>query len=74
MQAIQFSPKAPSGFASRVSAICREKDLLLLTTSVFETIRLIPPLTVTEGEMDQACDILHAAIIVCFSFSIIQLV
>lgn len=52
----------PSKIASRVQAKCMEKDLLTLTTSVFETIRFIPPLTISEEEMAKACAIIKWAI------------
>ena len=44
--------KAPgSKLASRVAAKCLEKGMYILTTSVYETIRFICPLTITEDEM-----------------------
>lgn len=56
------SKPIPDKIASRVQAKCMEKDLLTLTTSVFETIRFIPPLTITQEEMSQACEIIRSAI------------
>ena len=52
MNAIEFKD-APYGTASKVTAGCIEKGLLLLTTSSYETIRFIPPLNTTEKEMDE---------------------
>ena len=40
-----------SKLASRVATKCMEKGMFILTTSVFETIRFIPPLTISEEEM-----------------------
>lgn len=45
------NPEAPKSLASRVSARCLEKGMLLLTTSVFETVRFIPPLNISEQDL-----------------------
>ncbi|KAK6334134.1 hypothetical protein TWF696_002637 [Orbilia brochopaga] len=59
-----LTPQAnvPAGVASKVQAKCLEKDLLTLTTSIYETIRFIPPLTVSEEEMRIGCEILTQAV------------
>jgi 4-aminobutyrate aminotransferase len=36
---------------------CLKRDMLLLSTSVFDVLRFIPPLTITEQELEQACGI-----------------
>lgn len=36
---------------------CIKRDMLVLSTSVFDVLRFIPPLTVTEEEMTKACGI-----------------
>lgn len=41
----------PEKLASRVASKCLEKGMFILTTSVYETIRFIPPLTISEDEM-----------------------
>ncbi|KAI9484101.1 MAG: pyridoxal phosphate-dependent transferase [Benjaminiella poitrasii] len=46
----------PNGFASRVAAEALKLDTILLTTSIYETLRLIPPLTITKEEVDLAVD------------------
>lgn len=51
-----------TGISSKVQAKCLENDMLTLTTSIYETIRFIPPLTVTEDEMKMGCDILKKAV------------
>jgi len=48
--------------ASRVAAKCIEKGMFILTTSVYETIRFIPPLTVSEEEMQKGIDIFSEAV------------
>ncbi|KAJ6263469.1 hypothetical protein Dda_2033 [Drechslerella dactyloides] len=52
----------PAGIASKVQAKCLQNDLLTLTTSIYETIRFIPPLTVSEEEMRVGCEILTQAV------------
>ncbi|CAE6416373.1 unnamed protein product [Rhizoctonia solani] len=42
---------APKSMASRVAAKVMEKGLLLLTTSIFEVVRFIPPLNVSQADM-----------------------
>ncbi|BGP20120.1 hypothetical protein JCM10213_000796 [Rhodosporidiobolus nylandii] len=53
----------PKNMASRVQNICLEKDLLILTTSVYETLRFIPPLNISQDDMAKACGIIKQAII-----------
>jgi 4-aminobutyrate aminotransferase len=42
----------PRGFASKVSKLCAERGLLLLSTSVFEVIRFIPPLNISSEDLE----------------------
>lgn len=51
----------PSKLASRVAAKCLEKGMYILTTSVYETIRFIPPLTISEEEMAKGIEIFQQA-------------
>ena len=54
---------APAGAAAALSRRCAaEQKLLLLPTSVFEVVRMIPPLTVSEEECDDALARLGAAL------------
>ena len=51
MVAIEFDPKAvAAGTAGRVSQACLDEGLMVLTTSVYETLRLMPPLTISADE------------------------
>jgi len=50
-------PNAPKTLASRISKKCQENGMLLLTTSVFEVVRFIPPLNVSKAEMKEGMDI-----------------
>lgn len=48
--------KAPM-IGPKVVQECLKRDMLLLSTSVFDVLRFIPPLNITEEELDQACKI-----------------
>jgi 4-aminobutyrate aminotransferase len=50
-------PSAPKNLASRVSKRCLEKGMLILTTSVYEVVRFIPPLNISEEDLGNACKI-----------------
>lgn len=54
--------KAASQIAPQVVAECLKRDMLILATSVFDVIRFIPPLTISEGEMDACCRIFGQAL------------
>lgn len=43
--------------APKVVQECLKRDMLLLSTSVFDVLRFIPPLTISEDELTQACNI-----------------
>jgi 4-aminobutyrate aminotransferase len=49
--------KAPKNLASRVAKKCIEKGLLILTTSVYEVVRFIPPLNVSEADLENGVGI-----------------
>lgn len=51
------------GLASKVAAICQQKGLLILTTSVFETIRFIPALNITKEELTEGVNIFKQAVL-----------
>ncbi|KIY45730.1 acetylornithine aminotransferase [Fistulina hepatica ATCC 64428] len=55
-------PNSPKGIAPRIAIRCIKKGMLILTTSVYETIRFIPALTVSEVEMAEAIEIFSAAV------------
>lgn len=59
------SPKGklpPRGVASKVSKLCTERGLLLLSTSVFEVVRFIPPLNVSNEELSAGLAIFKQAV------------
>lgn len=49
--------EAQPQIAPKIVQECVKRDMLLLSTSVFDVLRFIPPLTISEEEMTQACNI-----------------
>lgn len=43
--------------APKISKKCAEKGMLILSTSVFDVLRFIPPLNISEEDLTQACQI-----------------
>ena len=50
------------GYASKIQAKCMEKDMLILTTSIYDTLRFIPPLNITKEDMAKGCRIIKESI------------
>jgi 4-aminobutyrate aminotransferase len=48
--------------APKIVQECIKRDMLLLSTSVFDVLRFIPPLTITEDELTQACNIFNESL------------
>jgi len=61
--------QVPKGFAQQVVKACLARGLILLPTGIFETLRIIPPLTVSEEECDKGVSILKDAIEACINAS-----
>jgi len=59
MVGVQFKQQKGNGsqLAPQIVQECLKRNMLLLNTSVFDVIRFIPPLTINEEEMTQACHI-----------------
>ena len=57
-----LDPSAPKGLAARVARRCMDKGLLILTTSIYEVIRFIPPLNISQGDLEKGCAIFAAAV------------
>ncbi|KZS98698.1 PLP-dependent transferase [Sistotremastrum niveocremeum HHB9708] len=55
-------PDAPKTLASRISKRCLEKGMFLLTTSVFDVVRFIPPLNITKEDMKKGTDIFSESV------------
>jgi len=60
MIGVEFNSKP--GFASALTKECANNGMLLLTTSIFETIRVIPPLNVSEQEIETGLQILETSL------------
>ena len=60
MLALECTPG--KGYASKIQAKCMEKNMLVLTTSIYDTLRFIPPLNITKEDMAKGCRIIHEAI------------
>jgi len=56
------STPIPKDIGKRVQKYCMDQNLLILTTSCFDTIRFIPALIVSEEEMDRATKIFSDAV------------
>lgn len=54
--------KVGKGFASQISKACLSNGLILLNTGIYETMRVIPPLTVSEEECDVALGIIRKSL------------
>ena len=53
--------KKAEQIAPKVVAECLKRDMLLLSTSVFDVLRFIPPLTISEEDLAKACAIFKDA-------------
>ena len=60
MLALECTPG--KGYAGKIQSKCLEKDMLVLTTSIYDTLRFIPPLNITKEDMAEGIRILRAAI------------
>lgn len=60
MVGVEF--KAPAGFAAKVSQACLRRNMLLLTCSVFETVRFIPPINITKEDLEKGIAIFNDAV------------
>jgi len=60
MLALECAPG--HGYASKIQAKCMEKDMLVLTTSIYDTLRFIPPLNISKEDMAKGCHIIKEAI------------
>ncbi|CAG8630949.1 976_t:CDS:2, partial [Acaulospora colombiana] len=61
MIGIEFTG-VPYGFAASVAKESLEQNLIILTASIYETLRLIPPLNITEEEIDDGVERLCKAL------------
>ena len=59
---VAYRADTPKDMASRVSKKCVEKGMYLLTTSIYQTVRFIPPLNITAEDMAKGCEIFASAV------------
>ena len=52
----------PENLASCVAKRCVEKRVLLLTTSMYEVVRFIPPLNISKQDLAEGCAIFGEAV------------
>ena len=52
----------PKNMASRVAKRCIEKGMYLLTTSIYEVVRFIPALNISQEDMAKGCEIFAEAV------------
>lgn len=62
MVGVELQKDMPEGMSKAVSLACLGRGMLLLTASVFPTLRFIPPLTVTRDEVDMGLEIFENAL------------
>jgi 4-aminobutyrate aminotransferase len=56
MTAVEFTKEAEPGIKTKLSKECVEEGLLILGCSTYEVIRFVPPLNITEEDIDIACE------------------
>eukprot|EP01134_Creolimax_fragrantissima_P001254 CFRG1254T1 len=62
MIGLEFNKGVPANTAKKVTVECLNRGLILLNTSVFETVRFIPPLTTSTQEVEEAVAIFEDAL------------
>jgi len=60
MLALECTPGG--GFAAKIQKKCLERDMLILTTSIYDTLRFIPPLNISKEDMAKGIEIIRTAI------------
>ncbi|KAL2414724.1 5-aminovalerate aminotransferase DavT [Exophiala dermatitidis] len=60
MLAVEFQPG--HNYGERIQQKCLEKNLIILTTSIYDTLRFIPALNITEEDMNRGIAIIRTAI------------
>ena len=66
MVGLEFDRDVPAGTAAAVTKAALKERLLLLTAGVYESIRFIPPLTVSEEEVQEGLEKLDRAMATVF--------
>jgi 4-aminobutyrate aminotransferase len=63
MIGVELTSRVPHGTAKALSARCAKEGLLLLTAGTFETMRFIPPLTVSRDEIEEGVRLFERALV-----------
>lgn len=61
MIGLEFDGKAKPNAAKLVGAACVKRDTLIMGCGIREVLRLMPPLTISAGEVDEALTRLRGA-------------
>jgi 4-aminobutyrate aminotransferase len=61
MSAVEFSNSVPVGTAGNMVKACENEGLLVVTAGIYETLRFIPPLNITQQEMQLGLEKLEKA-------------
>ena len=59
---VAYRADAPKDMASRVAKRCIEKGMYLLTTSIYQVVRFIPPLNISKEDLAKGCQIFAEAV------------
>lgn len=62
MVGLEFEVPQGSGAAMAVTQACLKRGMILLVCSSYETVRFIPPLNVSEAEMEEGLGIFEGAV------------
>lgn len=62
MVAMQFDRDAPKGAANQFVEECGKRGLIVMTAGIYETVRVIPPLNVSAGEINEALTIMKESL------------
>mmetsp|Transcript_14277 Transcript_14277/g.30486 ORF Transcript_14277/g.30486 Transcript_14277/m.30486 type:complete len:423 (+) Transcript_14277:240-1508(+) len=56
MTGVEFIKEAEAGIKAKLSQACVEENLLLLGCSTYEVVRFVPPLNISEEDIDIGCE------------------
>lgn len=62
MVGLEFDALQGSGVSTAVAQACLRRGMILMVCSSYETVRFIPPLNVSEAEMDEGLEIFEDAL------------
>lgn len=62
MTGVEFTKEAEPGIKTRLSEACIKEGLLLLGCSTYEVVRFVPPLNISEDDIDTGCEKFESAL------------